>query len=68
MKLGLERIGNNTKTIIDGDPTAQVDLDAYKISNGMIRVSEVFRGSSLYGEVQLKNIYRSQIAELASKM
>lgn len=68
MKLGLERIGNNTKVIIDGDPTAQVDLDAYKVSNGMIRASEVFRGEELYGEVELKKVYRSKIAELASKM
>lgn len=68
MKLGLERIGNNTKVIIDGDPTAQVDLDAYRVSNGMTRTSEVFRGYSIYGEVQLKKIYRSIISELASKM
>lgn len=68
MKLGLERIGSNTKVIIDGDPTAQVDLDAYRVSNGMTRASEIFRGEDIYGEVQLKKIYRSAIAELASKM
>lgn len=68
MKLGLERIGDNTKVIIDGDPTAQVDLDAYKVSNGMIRASEVFRGKDLFGEVELKKVYRSRVAELASKM
>lgn len=68
MKLGLERIGDSTKVIIDGDPTAQVDLDAYKVSNGMIRASEVFRGEELFGEVELKNVYRSRVAELASKM
>lgn len=68
MKLGLERIGDGTKVIIDGDPSAQVDSSVYSISNGMTRVSEVFRGSELYGEVQLKNIYRSKIAEIASLM
>lgn len=68
MKLGLERIGDNTKVIIDGDPNTQVDMDTYRIANGMTRVSEVFRGSRLYGEVELKNIYRSLVASLASKM
>lgn len=68
MKLGLERIGDNTKVIIDGDPEAQVDMDIYRTSNGMKRASEVFRGEEDYGEISLKNVYRSRIAELASKM
>lgn len=68
MKLGLERIGDNTKVIIDGDPNTQVDMDTYRVANGMTRASEVFRGNELYGEVELKHIYRSPVAELASKM
>lgn len=68
MRLGLERIGEGDKVIIDGDPTTQVDNDSFRISNGMTRVSEVFRGQDLYGEVQLKYIYRSRIADLANLM
>jgi len=68
LKLGLQRVGENTKVIIDGDPNTQVDMEAYSSDNGMIRMSEVFRGNESYGEVELKNIYRSPIAELANKM
>jgi PhoH-like ATPase len=68
MKLGLQRISENTKVIIDGDFHAQVDKDAYALDNGMKRVSEVFRGEDLYGEVELQNIYRSRIADIADKM
>lgn len=68
MKLALERIGDNTKTIIDGDPNAQVDMDAYRMANGMKRTSEVYRGRSIYGEVELKHIYRSETARLANLM
>ncbi len=68
MKLGLQRISENTKVIIDGDYWAQVDKDAYATNNGMKRVSEIFRGEDLYGEVELQNIYRSKIADIADKM
>lgn len=68
MKLALQRIGGNTKVIIDGDPKTQVDMSAYEYSNGMVRVSEVFKGTDLYGEVELKHIYRSRIAKIAEEM
>ena len=69
MKLGLQRIGQGSKIIIDGDNTTQVDKDDFKGSNsGMRKLSEVFRGHKLYGEVELKTIYRSEIAEIADRM
>lgn len=68
MKLGLQRGSENTKFIIDGDYHAQVDKDAYASENGMKRTSEVFRGESVYGEVELQHIYRSPIADIADKM
>lgn len=68
LKLGLQRFSENTKGIIDGDYHAQVDKDAYATKNGMKRVSEIFRGEDLYGEVELQNIYRSRIADIADKM
>jgi predicted ribonuclease YlaK len=69
MKNGLQRVGEDCEVIIDGDSETQVDKDAYANgNNGMKRMSEVFRGSDLYGEVELKTIYRSKIANLADMM
>lgn len=68
MKLGLQRIGDDTKVIIDGDFHAQVDKDAYAYDNGMKRMSEVFRGKDVYGEIELQNIHRSKVAEIADEM
>lgn len=69
MKLALQRIGNDSICIIDGDCKTQVDDVAFAGSkNGMRRVSKVFRGHDVYGEVNLKNIHRSKIAEIAEFM
>ena len=69
MRLALQRIGEDSICIIDGDSDAQVDSSLYSgNNNGMRRVSEVFRGQDFYGEVTLKNIKRSRIAELAQQM
>lgn len=66
MKLALERVGSDCIMILDGDSDAQVDLAQYAgINNGMRRVSEVFRGEDIYGEVTLRTVHRSRIAELA---
>lgn len=69
MRLALQRVGEDSICILDGDSNAQVDSTLYAGSNnGMRRVSEVFRGSDIYGEITLVNIHRSKIAELAQKM
>lgn len=68
MKLGLQRMGDKTKVIIDGDYNQQVDRDIYVSSNGMKRASEVLRGSKLYGEIELQNVYRSELASLVEGM
>lgn len=69
MKLALQRIGDDSICIIDGDYKTQLDLPIYDgEKNGMRRASEVFRGHPFYGEVELKNIHRSKIAEIADKM
>lgn len=66
IKLALQRIGEDCTCIIDGDAKTQVDSLAYSgNNNGMRRMSKVFRGSDIYGEVTLNNIHRSKIAELA---
>ena len=69
MKLALQRIGEDSICIIDGDPLTQVDDSSFAgINNGMRRASKVFRGSDIYGEVELKNIHRSKIAQIAENM
>lgn len=69
MKLTLQRIGDDSICIIDGDCKTQVDdIHFAGSNNGMRRASEVFRGSDIYGEVTLKNIHRSKIALLAENM
>lgn len=69
MKLALQRIGEDCICIIDGDCKTQVDkIDFAGANNGMRRVSKVFRGEDIYGEVELKNIHRSRIAEIAEKL
>ena len=69
MKLALQRIGDDSICIIDGDCKTQVDDIQYAGSNnGMRRVSKVFRGSPIYGEVELQHIHRSEIGRLADSM
>lgn len=69
MKLALQRIGEDSVCIIDGDPLTQVDDEAFAgNNNGMRRASEVFRGTEVYGEVELQTIHRSKIASIAQKM
>lgn len=69
MKLALQRIGEDSICIIDGDSKSQVDDVSYAgHNNGMKRVSKVFRGQDFYGEVELQHIHRSRIAELADKL
>lgn len=69
MKIALQRIGEDSICIVEGDYNAQVDMDMYAgHNNGMRRMSEVYRGQDFYSEVELKNIYRSRIAEIAERM
>jgi predicted ribonuclease YlaK len=68
LKLGLQRIGEGSKVIIDGDFHQQIDKDVYASDNGMKRMSEVFRGLPMYGEIELQNVHRSRIAEIADLM
>lgn len=69
MKLALQRIGDDSICIIDGDCKTQVDDIQYAGSNnGMKRVSKVFRGNPIYGEIELQNIHRSKIGRLAELM
>ncbi len=69
MKLMVQRIGEETKVVIEGDDKAQTDLVSYEgKNNGLARLSQVFRGQNYYGEVTLQNCYRSRIADRAELM
>lgn len=69
MKLMLQRIGNDSIVIVEGDDKCQVDMSEYSgVNNGLRRMSQVFRGQDFYGEITLLNIYRSKIAEVADKL
>lgn len=68
MRLILQRTSEDTKIIIDGDAEEQLDMDIYASDNGIYKLSEVFRGTDLYGQVNLQKIYRSKIASIAEKM
>ena len=69
MKLALQRIGEDSICIIDGDCKAQVDsVEFAGVNNGMRRVSKIFRGEDVYGDVELNHILRSRIAQIAESM
>ena len=69
MKLMLQRIGENTKCVIEGDEKTQVDLDTYSgKNNGLKKLSQIFKGQDFYGEVRLNRCYRSRIATIAELM
>lgn len=69
LRMLLQRISNDCKVIVDGDYNEQVDMDIYSgTNNGMRKMSQVFRGNEMFGQVELKNIHRSKIAALADNM
>lgn len=68
LKLGLQRVGEGSKIVIDGDFHQQIDKSVYVHDNGMKRMSEVFRGKDMYGEVELQKVYRNKIGEIAELM
>lgn len=67
MKICLSRVSSQAKVIIEGDYD-QIDSVAFERNNGMLRAIEVFSGDEMFGYVQLQNVWRSHIAELADKL
>lgn len=69
MKLAIQRIGEDSICIIDGDYLTQLDMDDFAgDNNGMRRLSQVFRNTEIYGEVTLQKIHRSKLAMIAEEM
>lgn len=69
LQLLLQRCGDDTIVICEGDVDAQVDSESYAGDrNGLKAMSKAFRGEDIFGQVELKNIYRSRTALIADKM
>jgi len=69
LRLLLQRCAEDSIVIVEGDVLEQVDLEAYAgENNGIMAMSQAFRGDEQFGQIELKNIYRSHTAELADRM
>lgn len=69
IKTLLQRAGEGCKVILEGDSRNQIDAKNCSYNNnGMNRAIDVFKGSDLFSCVELQEIYRSRICELADKM
>ena len=69
LKLCLSRASQGCKIIIEGDYNSQVDHFSFEGSkNGMKRAIDVLKGEGIFGYVELQNVWRSKIAELAERM
>jgi PhoH-like ATPase len=68
MKLVLTRAGEGTRVILTGDPDQidRTEIDA--LSNGLVQVVERFKGEPTFGHLTMKDVVRSKIAELATKL
>lgn len=68
LRMLLQRAADDTTVIIDGDRLEQVDMEAYEQDNGLKKMIEIFKGQPFYGQVDLKQIHRSEIARIAQNM
>ena len=69
LKLSLQRVSQDAKIIIEGDIFSQVDSFEFEgRKNGMRRSIEVLKGKPEFGYIELKNVWRSKIAEMVDIM
>lgn len=69
LRIILSRVSSGAKVFVDGDFKTQVDNHLFSgENNGMRRAIDVFRGDPLFGYVDLPNVWRSKVAELAEKL
>ncbi|MCK5633195.1 PhoH family protein [bacterium] len=68
IKTLISRVGDGSKIILAGDPY-QIDSPHLDFSsNGLVVVSERFKGQRLFGSVYLQNSERSELSDLATKL
>ena len=66
IKLALSRVSAGAKVIIEGDYKTQVDSYLFEgKNNGLKRVIDAFKGHEEFGYIELQNIWRSKLAQLA---
>ncbi len=69
MKTIIQRATEGCKVIVEGDVEEQQDIrHCSKKNNGMIRAINAFKGSELFACINLQNIYRSKLADIAQNM
>lgn len=69
MGLCLSRVADGAKVVIEGDYCTQVDDKCYAgAKNGLHAAIELFAGEDMFSCVQFQNVYRSRIADIASKL
>lgn len=66
MKLVLTRAGDGTRVILTGDPDQIDRAEVDALSNGLVQVVERFKGEPSFGHLTMRQVVRSQIAELAA--
>lgn len=66
MKLVLTRAGDGTRVILTGDPDQIDRAEVDALSNGLVQVVERFKGVPTFGHLTMRQVVRSQIAELAA--
>ena len=67
IKICLSRVSSGAKVFIEGD-FKQTDSQTYESNNGLRRVVETFAGEEVFGYVDLQNVWRSKIAEIADRL
>lgn len=68
MKLVLTRAGEGTRVILTGDPDQIDRAEVDALSNGVVQVAERFKGEPTFAHLTMKEVVRSRIAELASRL
>lgn len=68
VKTLITRVGDGSKIVLAGDPY-QIDSPYLDFSsNGLVVVSERFKGEKLFGSVYLENSERSELSKLAGQL
>ena len=68
VKTLVSRVGEGSKIVLSGDPY-QIDSPYLDFSsNGLVVVSERFKGNSVFGSVYLESSERSELSELVTQL
>ena len=68
MKTIVTRVGEGTKIVLTGDPNQIDNPDVNLSSNGLSKLVESFKESSMSGHVSFTSCERSPLAELAATL